>query len=99
MKEFIKQAWLRFSSDVPATERKAQLILASAGVSFLGIAAIAWPGKLIIVGAIAGYIAAACGGMAMLLQFAMQAQTIVETKTEVKVTATETVTATEVPAQ
>lgn len=98
MKLFIKKAWLRFASGVPAAERKAQLILAAAAACFAGLAAINWPGKLALIATVSGYIAAACGGMTFLLQFAMQTQVIVQTETEVAITATQTTTATEVPA-
>jgi hypothetical protein len=97
MRLSIKNSWTRFKSAVPVTERKAQLILVAAGASFGSMAAISWPGKLSIISVISGYVASACGGMAFLLQFAMQKQTILQTKEEVTVTATKTTTATEIP--
>ena len=89
--------WQRFKSAVPATERKIQLILAAAAATFGSMAAITFPGHLAIVGTLAGYLAAACGGMAFVIQFAMQTQTIIQTQDEVKVTTTSTTTSTDVP--
>ncbi len=83
MFQLLKNAWARFKSDVPATERKLQLIMVAASAAFASTSAIAWPGKFAIIGTISGYVAAACAGMGFLLQFAMQAQVIALTNDQV----------------
>jgi len=78
MRSFLIQAWQRFRSDVPATERKLQLIMIGASTTFGSMAAITWPGSLAIAGTVCGYASACCGGMAFLLQFAVQVGGIID---------------------
>ena len=81
MKSFLTQAWKRFRNEVPATERKLQLILAGAATTFGSMSAINWPGGLAVAGTLCGYTAAACGGMTFLLQFAINTEQIVDGQT------------------
>jgi len=80
--------WQRFKSKVPAELIKIQLILGVASTSFGSLAAINFTGKLSIIGEIAGYIAAACGGMIFIIQFAMKTDNILTNPTQNKVEST-----------
>jgi protein-L-isoaspartate O-methyltransferase len=76
MKQFILQLYSRFISAVPAFERKSQLVCAALSTAATSAAAINWPGRLVSIGTISGYIAAIAAGIAIAMQFAEKTENI-----------------------